>query len=98
MESLRECSCCLESDCGQRERAEIKIIGASRTDRGVHAKHQVANFKTEVNLDVEEIKFRLNQLLDNDIYIFKIKSVQLNFHARYWAREKTYRYYSKCTK
>ncbi len=74
-------------------RHEIKLIGASRTDRGVHAKHQVANFKSETDLDVEEIKYRLNQLLDDDIYIFKIKSVQLNFHARYWAKEKTYKYY-----
>jgi len=74
-------------------RHEIKLIGASRTDKGVHAKHQVANFKTEADLDIEEIRYRLNQLLDDDIYIFKIKSVQLNFHARYWAKEKTYRYY-----
>ena len=74
-------------------RHEIKLIGASRTDRGVHAKHQVANFKSETELDVEEIKYRLNQLLNDDIYIFKIKSVQLNFHARYWAKEKTYKYY-----
>ncbi len=72
---------------------EIKLIGASRTDRGVHAKHQVANFKTETKLEVEEIRYRLNQLLDDDIYIFKIKSVQLNFHSRYWAKEKTYKYY-----
>ena len=74
-------------------REEIKLIGASRTDKGVHAKHQVANFKTETDLDVEEIRYRLNQLLDDDIYIYKIKSVQLRFHARYWAKEKTYKYY-----
>jgi len=74
-------------------REKIRLIGASRTDKGVHAKHQVANFKTETDYDPEHIKYRLNQLLDPDIVIIKAEEAEFKFHARYWAKRKTYKYY-----
>ncbi len=72
---------------------DIKLIGASRTDKGVHARHQVANFKTNSELSTEEIKYKLNQLLDNDILIFNAIETKFKFHARYWAKKKKYRYF-----
>ncbi len=74
-------------------REKIKLIGASRTDKGVHAKHQVANFKTGSDFSPEEIQYRLNQLLDPDIVIKNAEEVEKKFHARFWAKRKTYRYY-----
>ncbi|MGO1370113.1 MAG: tRNA pseudouridine(38-40) synthase TruA [Senegalia sp. (in: firmicutes)] len=71
---------------------EIQIIGSSRTDAGVHALNQVANFKTNKELDQFEIQDYLNKYLPNDINIKQVKITNENFHARYNAKEKTYIY------
>lgn len=71
---------------------KIKIIGSGRTDAGVHAINQVANFKTSSDLKPSEIKRALNSLLPGDIYIKEAKYVPIDFHARYMARSKTYEY------
>lgn len=71
---------------------ETEIIGSSRTDAGVHALAQVANFKTEKNLAEREIRDYLNQYLPNDICIKEVVKVPENFHARYNAKDKTYLY------
>jgi tRNA pseudouridine38-40 synthase len=71
---------------------KIEIIGCSRTDAGVHALTQVANFKTKENLTEEEIKKYLNYYLPQDICIKSVRLVDENFHARYNAKDKTYLY------
>jgi tRNA pseudouridine38-40 synthase len=70
----------------------IRITYASRTDRGVHAKGQVINFKVDTKIPFANIKNALNSFLPYDIRIKKIKRVPLEFHSRYDALSKTYQY------
>ena len=71
---------------------KIEIIGCSRTDAGVHALAQIANFKTTKNLAEIEVKDYLNQYLPKDISVIEVKLVDDRFHARYNAKNKTYLY------
>ena len=71
---------------------KINLIGASRTDAGVHAFGQVANFKTEKELDLKVFVRGVNSLLPPDIKIVEAEFVDENFHARYSAKGKTYLY------
>jgi len=70
----------------------IKLIASGRTDAGVHAKAQVANFKTESSLSLEKLQKALNALLPVDIAITHIEEANLDFHSRFAAKSKTYRY------
>lgn len=71
---------------------EIEIHGAGRTDAGVHALGQVANFHTEKYFKSEEILNYTNQYLPNDIAVVSVESVQERFHARLNATGKVYQY------
>ena len=71
---------------------EIKIIGASRTDSGVHALGNVAVFNTNTIIPPERICYVLNQELPEDIAIMKSEEVSLEFHPRYCNTKKTYEY------
>jgi len=71
---------------------KIRIVYASRTDRGVHARGQIINFKIDTTAPLKNIKTAINSLLPPDIRIKKIKAVGLDFHARFWAKSKIYRY------
>lgn len=71
---------------------ETEIIGASRTDAGVHALAQVANFKTDKEISPYEVKKYLNRYLPEDICIKEVNSVADNFHSRFNAKNKTYLY------
>ncbi|MHB8127412.1 MAG: tRNA pseudouridine(38-40) synthase TruA [Mobilitalea sp.] len=71
---------------------EIEVIGCSRTDAGVHALAQVANFKLNELLSEDHIKDYLNQYLPQDICVMEISLVSEIFHARYNAKDKTYLY------
>ena len=71
---------------------EVELNASGRTDAGVHAISQVANFKTESNIDINKIPLALNSKLKKSIIIKKAEEVDLNFHARYNAIGKTYRY------
>ena len=71
---------------------KIKLIGSGRTDSGVHAKGQVANFKTNSRLPLDNIRKALNKNLTKDIIITKINQVSDDFHAQYKAKSKIYRY------
>ncbi len=71
---------------------DIHLLGASRTDRGVHALGQVACFKTNSSLHLEAMFKAFNALLPEDIVIHQIEEVPLEFHPRYWAKSKTYEY------
>ena len=63
-----------------------------RTDAGVHAICQVANFKTQSSIELEKIPYALNSKLKKSIIIKNAEEVDERFHARYNAKEKTYRY------
>jgi len=71
----------------------VNLIGAGRTDSGVHARGQVANFQTGSKLDINSIFNALNGLLPDDVYVHSAEEVPENFHARYDARERVYGYY-----
>jgi len=71
---------------------EIEISGSGRTDAGVHANHQIANFHCESTLPSEEILEQLRRYLPEDIGIHSCKDASPRFHARLNAKEKTYRY------
>ncbi len=70
----------------------IEISGSGRTDAGVHARGQVANFHCESAMPAGEILAQLRRYLPEDIGIYSCKDVSPRFHARLNAREKTYRY------
>lgn len=71
---------------------KIEIIGSSRTDAGVHAFAQVANFSISANLTEKEINDYLNRYLPQDISVVEVSLVPERFHARYNTKEKTYLY------
>ena len=70
----------------------VEISGSGRTDAGVHARGQVANFHCESTMTAEEILLQLRQYLPEDIGIYSCRDVSERFHARLNAKEKTYRY------
>ena len=70
----------------------IEISGSGRTDAGVHARGQVANFHCENAIPCSELLSALRRYLPEDIGIYSCKEVSPRFHARLNAKEKTYRY------
>lgn len=68
------------------------LVGSGRTDSGVHAVRQVANFKTDSVFPLDKIKSALNGILPQDIVIIKAEEAALSFHSRFDAKSKTYRY------
>lgn len=78
---------------------EVDLIGSGRTDAGVHALGQVANFKTNSQISIEKLPLAINSQLKNSIVIKRAEEVDERFHSRYNAKHKTYRYIinnSKC--
>lgn len=71
---------------------EIKLIGSGRTDSGVHAQGQAANFHTRINKPPKEIRNALNAHLPPDVCILSAVKVSDLFHAQYHVKSKTYRY------
>jgi len=71
---------------------KFNLIGAGRTDAGVHALGQVANFKVDKEIDLYKFKYSLNSVLPKDIAISKIEIVEENFHARFSAKKRSYIY------
>ena len=71
---------------------EVDLIGSGRTDAGVHALGQIANFKTNSNISIEKLPLAINSQLKNSIIIKKAEVVDERFHSRYNAKQKTYRY------
>ena len=87
----------LEKALSVKLQQEIRVVGAGRTDTGVHAKFFVAHFDSSKNID-EKTVFGLNNLLTNDIVVFNIKQVKSDFNARFDAISRTYKYYITNTK
>ena len=71
---------------------KVKLIASGRTDAGVHALAQVANFKTTSKIPLENLQKALNSNLADDISIHKIENAGANFHSRFDAKSKIYRY------
>lgn len=71
---------------------KIKTVGAGRTDTGVHAIGQVANFFINKRYELETIKKALNTYLPQDIFIKNIEKADTNFHSRFNAKMRTYIY------
>lgn len=71
---------------------KIEIQGSSRTDAGVHAKGQVANFHTKSTMSIEEMMAYINEYLPLDIAVTKIEEVPERFHSRLNAKGKCYCY------
>lgn len=79
---------CISDVCGEN----IKVIASGRTDAGVHALRQTANFHTSHKLEAKEFLRQCNEMLPEDIRILSLEAVEEAFHSRYDAVEKTYCY------
>jgi len=73
-------------------REKVNLIGSGRTDSGVHALGQVANFKTSSPLGLKSLQNALNSLLPRDIMVREVEEVEEGFNACYWAKSKVYCY------
>lgn len=82
----------LANALGTLLREEIVPTGSGRTDAGTHALGQVAHFHTPSSMPTERILRGLNGLLPDDICVHAVDRVALDFHARYSAKRKRYRY------
>ena len=71
---------------------EVDLMASGRTDAGVHAFGQVANFKTNSNIPIEKIPIALNSNLKKSIRIISAEEVDERFHSRLTCKRKTYRY------
>jgi len=74
-------------------RDEIDVVGAGRTDAGVHARRMAAHFDIDQSLDTPLIVKKLNGLLPQDIAVYDIEQVADDLHARFSATSRTYHYY-----
>ncbi|GIV10218.1 MAG: tRNA pseudouridine synthase A [Fimbriimonadales bacterium] len=70
----------------------IEVIGASRTDSGVHARGQVVNFFTSRSVPTDRLTEIFNRRLPMDLKVRSVHEVSANFHARFSAKSRVYRY------
>ncbi|MEO0238977.1 MAG: tRNA pseudouridine(38-40) synthase TruA [candidate division WOR-3 bacterium] len=73
---------------------DFRLIGASRTDAGVHAENQVfsVHFDSDLQLDLNQLKRSLNAILPQDVHVKSLEPAPDDFHARFSAKSKVYRY------
>lgn len=71
----------------------IETHSSGRTDAGVHAIGQVFHFETDLQIPLKQWQFIFNNALPDDIYLVDVEEVSPDFHARYYAKAKEYRYY-----
>ncbi len=74
-------------------RDDIEVVGAGRTDAGVHARQMAAHFDTEAVIDEPQLAFRLNRILPRDIAVDRVEKVDNDMHARFSAVKRTYHYF-----
>lgn len=82
----------LESSLKKLLKKDVVLIGAGRTDAGVHAMNQVANFKIDEKFNTEKVLYSLNSVLPHDIAVRSIEEVKENFHSRHSAKKREYEY------
>ena len=71
---------------------KIRVNGSGRTDAGVHALGQVAHVDFDTNLNIQALKNALNAKLPKDCKIISVEQVNKDFHSRYDAKKRYYRY------
>lgn len=74
-------------------RGTIEIVGAGRTDAGVHARRMTAHFDCATCIDCRQLAYKLNRLLPRDISVYEVHPVAQDMHARFSATLRTYHYY-----
>ena len=74
-------------------REKKEVVGAGRTDAGVHARVMVAHFEHDASVDCPQLAYKLNRLLPRDISVMKVIPVDADIHARFSATKRTYHYY-----
>lgn len=82
----------VETALGRLTREKVRLLASGRTDAGVHALGQVANFHTSSHIPLKAFHAGLNSLLPRDIAVLNAAEAPPEFHARYSARAKTYEY------
>lgn len=88
----------IEACFAQIFQEKIALVGAGRTDTGVHAKQFIAHLDIFTNFDVKELKYKLNRMLPSSIVIHKIYAVKNDAHARFDALTREYKYYITTSK
>ncbi|MDR2393472.1 MAG: tRNA pseudouridine(38-40) synthase TruA [Treponema sp.] len=89
----------IESALERLHKHRVTLIGSGRTDAGVHAAGQVAHFHTDIGtIPPERFVPALNRLLPQDIRVLRAQERGLDFHARFDAKSRTYRYYLICSR
>lgn len=89
---LRTVEGTLKSALNKLMGTEVPMIGASRTDAGVHAEGNVAVFDCDTTIPADKIKYALNNMLPEDVVVVESKQVEDNFHPRHCDCKKTYQY------
>lgn len=74
-------------------REKLEVVGAGRTDTGVHARKMVAHFDFQELGDCSQLVYKLNKILPHDIAVQSVEPVAEDMHARFSARSRTYHYY-----
>ena len=82
----------VETGLAQILQTKIRIVGAGRTDSGVHARGQVASFRTESSVHCDALLRSLNGVLPNDVVILNAEEAPEDFNARYSAKTRHYQY------
>jgi tRNA pseudouridine38-40 synthase len=83
----------LEKAFGQILSQKVTVIGAGRTDAGVHALGQVAHARLVLkNITPGKLQLAVNSLLPHDVQVTAFEETHPRFHARFWARSRSYRY------
>lgn len=83
----------LEGVISKMVESKVEIIGSGRTDKGVHARNQVANFKARSPMSCEDMLLYLNTYLPSDIVVKSVSFEDERFHSRYNVDRKRYSYY-----
>lgn len=82
----------LEGVLSKMENETVEVIGAARTEAGVHAYGQIANFRTNTDMKLYEIKHYLNRFLPRDIAVLEVFEVPERFHSSFNAKAFRYEY------
>lgn len=82
----------LENALTVMTQAQVTVYASGRTDAGVHAQAQVANFSSHTKIPAEKLPLAINSLLPPDIVVYRAQDMPPEFHARFDAKKKTYCY------
>jgi tRNA pseudouridine38-40 synthase len=83
----------IEKDFSKMLSLEIKLVGCGRTDTGVHASQFFAHMEIEKELDLTQATYKINKILPKDIAVLNMELVDIEKHARFSARDRSYEYF-----